>query len=56
MAWAEKTLLFLPSFVHNYPRTSFAAMNFCMIKQQRSGLQLAGTLYESRPGHRGFSQ
>lgn len=31
-------------------------MNFCMIKQQRSGIQLAVTLYESRPGHHGFSQ
>ena len=31
-------------------------MNFCMIQQQRSVLQLAGTLYEPRPGHRGFSQ
>jgi len=49
-------LYFLPSFIHNYPRVSFAAMNFCMIQQQRSALQLVGTLYEFRPGHRGFSQ
>jgi hypothetical protein len=43
MACAGKTLQFLPLYIRKYPRTSFAAMNFCMIKQQRSGLQLAGT-------------
>jgi len=48
-SWRVRRKLYcLPSFIQSH--------SHCSIKKQRSSLQLAGTLYESRPSHRGFSQ